>query len=149
MPHPAKEQSGGHPVVIVPLLLYTDDTSANVSKKWHALNSWCFLLAGLPRHTNTSLSNIHFICCSDKATVIEMAEPMVDELRFLEDNGILCYDGNTCCNVLVFPRVMCIMCDNPRASEVLNHLGSSANKYCRMCMVSLTFISLKCMCYYN
>ena len=38
--------------------------------------------------------------------------------------------------VLVIAPLMCIICDNPRASELLNHLGSSALKYCRVCMVS-------------
>ena len=125
MPHPIKEKSQGKPVLIVPILLYTDDTSGNISKKWHAFNNWCFLLAGLPRHINSQLQNIHFICCSDRATVIEMAEPIVQELIFLLN-----------CSVVVFARVIGVMCENPRASELLNHAGSTANKYCRMCMVS-------------
>ena len=32
--------------------------------------------------------------------------------------------------------LMSVICDNPRASELVNHLGSSANKYCRICEVS-------------
>ena len=32
--------------------------------------------------------------------------------------------------------VLAILADNPRHSELLNHSGRSANKYCRMCMVS-------------
>ena len=31
--------------------------------------------------------------------------------------------------------LLCIICDNPMASQLLNHLGGSANKYCRLCMV--------------
>ena len=33
------------------------------------------------------------------------------------------------------PLLFCI-CNNPRASELLNHRGSTARKYCRMCLVS-------------
>ena len=136
MPHPIKEKSKGEPVLIVPILLYTDDSSGNISKKWHAFNNWCFLLAGLPRHINSQLQNIHFICCSDRATVIEMAEPIAQELKYLESSGVVCYNGFLNCSVIVFPRVIGVMCDNPRASELLNHAGSTANKYCRMCLVS-------------
>lgn len=44
--------------------------------------------------------------------------------------------------VLVVAPLMCILADNSRASELLNHLGASARKYCRMCMVSPSIISL-------
>ena len=135
-PHPTKEKSEGNPVLILPIILYTDDTSGNISKKWHAFNNWCFLLAGLPRHANSNLQNIHFICCSDKATVLEMAEPIVDEIKVLENDGMLCYNSGFDCSVLIFVHILCIICDNPRASELLNHLGSSANKYCCMCIIS-------------
>ena len=117
-------------------MLYTDDTSGNISKKWHAFNQWCVLLAGLPRHENSSLTNIHFMCCSDKASVLDMAEPIATEIKQLE-NGLVCYHGHLKCNALILVRVLCVMCDNPRASELLNHAGSAANKYCRMCMVSM------------
>ncbi|KAL5460278.1 hypothetical protein EMCRGX_G033719 [Ephydatia muelleri] len=29
-----------------------------------------------------------------------------------------------------------LVCDNPRASELLNHLGSAAIKFCRICMIT-------------
>jgi len=35
--------------------------------------------------------------------------------------------------VLVIAPVLCGICDNPRASELTNHMGWSANRYCRMC----------------
>lgn len=36
--------------------------------------------------------------------------------------------------VLVVSPLMCVLADNPRASELLNHLGSTARKCCRMYM---------------
>ena len=108
-------------------MLYTDDTSGNISKKWHAFNQWCVLLA---RHENSSLTNIHFMCCSDKASVHDMAEPIATEINNLRMD----YHGHLKC---ILVRVLCVMCDNPGVSELLNHAGSAANKYCRMCMVSM------------
>ena len=40
--------------------------------------------------------------------------------------------------VLVVVPLMLIICDNPRASELVNHLGSAANKFCCICEVRLT-----------
>eukprot|EP00731_Ephydatia_muelleri_P004491 Em0002g667a len=34
---------------------------------------------------------------------------------------------------MIAPLIL-IICDNPRASELLGHLGSTALKYCRICM---------------
>ena len=46
------------------------------------------------------------------------------------------YDAKSSERVLVVAPLMIVICDNPRASEVVNHLGSSANRYCRVCEVS-------------
>lgn len=40
MPHPLKEKAKGKPVVKLPLILFSDDTSGNKSKKWHKFDSW-------------------------------------------------------------------------------------------------------------
>ena len=66
-----------------------------------------------------------------------MAPPIVEELKQLEFDGIEAYDSYLQTTVLVVVPVICIICDNPRASEVTNHLGPSAKMFCRMCMVFL------------
>lgn len=66
--HPCKEIGGGCPVVCCPLLLYTDDTSGNLTKKWNKFDVWCFLLGALPRSENAKLENIHFISCSNSVS---------------------------------------------------------------------------------
>ncbi|KAL5503323.1 hypothetical protein EMCRGX_G010252 [Ephydatia muelleri] len=43
-------------------------------------------------------------------------------------------DGSTCTTALVIAPLTLIICDNPHASELLGHLGSTALKYCRICM---------------
>lgn len=64
-----------------------------------------------------------------------MAPPFVEELKFLENNGVQTFDAHLQTTVLVVAPVICIICDNPRASEVTNTLGPSARTFCRMCMV--------------
>ena len=39
--------------------------------------------------------------------------------------------------LVVVSPVISILADNPRASELLNHVGSSGRKYCQMCMIGV------------
>ena len=125
-----KRRAEGKPVYVVPLMLYSEDLAGNRSKKWHKLDCWCALLAGLPKHENTKLEKIHLLSCSDHVTCLDMAVPITDELIQLETSGIEVYDSFLKKDILVMSPVLCIICDNPRASEICSHLGSSARKFC-------------------
>lgn len=48
-----------------------------------------------------------------------MAEPIAQELKYLESSEVVCYNGFLNCSVIVFPHVIGVMCDNPQASNVL------------------------------
>ena len=76
------------PVVMVPLLVYTDDTSGNRSKKWNKFDQWCFMLAGLPHSENAQMHNIHFVTCSNQASATDMMGDIVTDLKQL--------GGDTC-----------------------------------------------------
>lgn len=95
------------------------------------------LLAGLPRHENAKLSNIHFISCSNRAPCMDLCAPIAGDLLLLEERGIVAYDAFLKKDVRVIAPVIAFICDNPRASEITNHMGSNALKFCRMCMVYL------------
>ncbi len=72
-----KAKAAGKPVVMLPLILFTDDTSGNKSKNGTSLTLWSLMLAGLPRHENSKVTNIHFICCSDTVSAVDMAETVL------------------------------------------------------------------------
>lgn len=122
------------PVVIVPINIFTDDSSGNRSKKWNKFDCWTLLLAGLPKHENAQLQNIHFLTCSNRVSVLDMVDPIVKDLVELE-KGMEIFDAHLCQQVHVIAPVMCFQSDNPRSSEILNHQGGTANLYCRMCKV--------------
>ena len=71
-----------------------------------------------------------------------MAKPIVDQLKELEI-GVHCYCAKLQRTVLLQAPVILLLGDNPMHSELLNHMGSSARKFCRMCMVReiCTFIN--------
>eukprot|EP00731_Ephydatia_muelleri_P016898 Em0009g1322a len=138
--HPLKVKAAGKRILMLPLILLSDDTSGNKSKKWHKFESWYLSLAGLPRSHNTRRDNIHFVCCSDKVSPIDLGGPIAQELTMLETEGTFVFDALYQEMVLVLAPLLCIVCDNPRASELLNHLGSAAIKFCRICMVSTVYL---------
>lgn len=85
--HHLKAVASGRPIVIAPILLYSDDTSGNRSKKWNKFDVWCISLAGIPKDAIHESSNIYFVACSNRTSANEMTGPIVDELIKLE-NGI-------------------------------------------------------------
>ena len=62
-----------------------------------------------------------------------MAKPLVQEQNILE-KGVIMYDSFLQDDILVVAPVLCIICDNPRASEITNNLGPGSRLFCRMCM---------------
>ncbi len=124
MQHPFS--SSELPVVMVPLLLFSYNTSGNKSKK---CDVWYLLLAGLPWKENTKRENIHVLSCSNRIPAIEMAGPIVDDLTVLEQEGVVVYDALTKRDVLVVAPVIGGITDNPRGSEMTNHLGSTAKHF--------------------
>ena len=132
---------GGLPVIMVPISIFSDDTSGNKSKVWNKFDSWNFLLAGLPQKENAKLHNIHFLCASNKAPLMEMAVPLVQEFNALEREGIVVFNAFLQCKVIVVAPILSFLCDNPRGAEICSQLGATAVMYCRICTVSATFIS--------
>ena len=45
--HTTKMKSKGLPVTTLPLVLFADDTSGNVSKKWNKFIEWNMIVAGI------------------------------------------------------------------------------------------------------
>lgn len=65
-----------------------------------------------------------------------MTQPLVDDLQKLESRGIVVYDAFLKESVLLVAPVICMIGDNPRQSEIMNHAGTNAKKFCRICMVT-------------
>ena len=80
-PNPWRVKANGKIIRHMPITLYADDTSGNKSKRWNKHVSYCFTLSGLrPALTNMEY-NVHFVCTSNKAGPLELAEPIVEELK--------------------------------------------------------------------
>ena len=139
--HPTKAKAEGIPVFCTPLILYSDDTSGNKSKKWNKFDVWALLFAGLPKNENSKMKNIQLLSTSNQVSALEMADPIVNDLPKLEQDGIEVYDASLRQRVHVIAPVICMIGDNPRSAELLNLSGCSAIKYCRLCLVSCTSVN--------
>ncbi|KAH9824992.1 hypothetical protein DFH28DRAFT_877934, partial [Melampsora americana] len=65
LPNPWRSKANNMIIRNVPVVLYSDDTSGNVSKKWNKHMSFYFSLAGLrPKLTNQEY-HIHSLCTSN------------------------------------------------------------------------------------
>lgn len=58
-----------------------------------------------------------------------MVGHIVTDVTRLEE-GIPVYDANLQQETILVAPVMAFLCDNARHSELLNHAGGHANKYC-------------------
>lgn len=51
------------------------------------------------------------------------------------ESGMMMYDVLSGNEIFVQCPILCVACDNPRASEICHHLGSTARHFCRDCDV--------------
>ena len=57
--HKSKETGAGKQVVVLPLVIFSDETSGNTTKKWNRLETYSMTLAGLPRNEMHKFENMH------------------------------------------------------------------------------------------
>lgn len=79
-PHPTKLLAGGKETLTLPIVIFSDETSGNRSKKWNRLETYSFFLAGLPRKEVTKFSNINFICVSNLVDSETMGKVIATDL---------------------------------------------------------------------
>ena len=83
----------------------------------------CISLASLPKDETHEFHNIRFLACSNKLTAVGMVTPLVEDLCLLE-RGVVLFDAMSQSLSFVIAPVLCMLCDNVRASKLINHLGS-------------------------
>ncbi|KAA1097528.1 hypothetical protein PGT21_010248 [Puccinia graminis f. sp. tritici] len=128
----------------VPITLYSDDTSGNVSKQFNKHISFYFTLSGLPPHLSNQEYNCHFLSTSNLASVGEIAEQIVEEMNDMTTEGFEAYDHSIGQKVWVTSSVFCFLADSPMHAEVTctPNPGASINP-CRMCKLSVSMKRLK------
>ncbi|KAH9807600.1 hypothetical protein DFH28DRAFT_938119 [Melampsora americana] len=134
LPNVWRLKADGLLIQSVPIALYSDDTSGNVSKKWNKHMSYYFTLAGLkPKLTNQEY-HIHPLCTSNVSSALEQGDQIVDELNQAASRGFRAYDCSIKQDVIVIPFILCHMGDSPMHSEISNTTNPSGTlSPCRIC----------------
>ncbi|KAH9821027.1 hypothetical protein DFH28DRAFT_923470 [Melampsora americana] len=129
-----RQKAQGKVIRHVPITLYSDDTSGNVSKKWNKHMSLYFTLSGLsPAFTNQEF-NIHFLATSNCASALDLLDKVVDDINDLAVNGMVAYDHTLGEDVLAMVVVLCHLGDSPMHAEISNTLNpANTLTPCRMC----------------
>ncbi|KAI9602047.1 hypothetical protein KEM48_000993 [Puccinia striiformis f. sp. tritici PST-130] len=137
LPNEWREKSGNRIIRNMPISLYSDDTSGNISKRWNKHISFYFTLSGLPPNLSNQEYNCHFLATSNRAGVLELSELIVDELNEIATNGFEAYDAHLCQPVWVMSTVLFFLGDSPMHADITNtpFPGSALNP-CRMCTLS-------------
>ncbi|KAI7880889.1 uncharacterized protein EV154DRAFT_606206 [Mucor mucedo] len=111
-------------VRVVPISLFSDDTSGNRSKKWNCFDSWVMDIAAFDLEDSNKYENHFFLCTSNhKVTAMEMVKPLTEDLLELE-KGIVMYDAELQKNVFVIAPVLLFRGDNVRQAELALRKGS-------------------------
>ncbi|KAH9811554.1 hypothetical protein DFH28DRAFT_1178981 [Melampsora americana] len=132
--NPWRSRAQGKIIRHVPLALYSDDTSGNVSKKWNKHMSIYFTLAGLPPNLSNQEFNIHFLATSNCATALELFDQVVDDLNDYSTNGFFAYDHSLGKDVMVMAVALFHLGDSPMHAEISNTLNpANTLTPCRMC----------------
>ncbi|KAI8457800.1 hypothetical protein BY996DRAFT_6411372 [Phakopsora pachyrhizi] len=118
----------------VPLSFYADDTSGNISKQWNKHISIFMSLAGLPPKLSNQEFNKLFVATSNIASALELAAPVIEELKILTTTGFTTFYFSLQGDVLVLPVVLLFMADSPMHAEITSTMQPNASlKPCRIC----------------
>ncbi|KAH9812707.1 hypothetical protein DFH28DRAFT_1061525, partial [Melampsora americana] len=129
-----RKKADGRIIRHVPLILYCDDLSGNVSKRWNKHIAFYFTLAGLPSKLSNQEYNCHFLSTSNTAGALELADPLIDELNNLITEGFVAYDEKIQKEVFVMTVVLCHLGDSPMHAEVTNTMNPTTSLTpCRIC----------------
>ncbi|KAA1077768.1 hypothetical protein PGT21_019355 [Puccinia graminis f. sp. tritici] len=126
--------ANGRVIRHMPINLYADDTSGNISKQFNKHISFYFTLSGLPPNVANQEYNCQFVTTSNQAGVLELADKLTDEMNDLATFGHLAHDYELDQEVLIMSVVLCFQGDSPMHAEVTStHLPNASLNCCRMC----------------
>ncbi|KZT55702.1 hypothetical protein CALCODRAFT_436819 [Calocera cornea HHB12733] len=138
MPNAWRQRAGGRKVLSIPIMVWADDVSGNVSKQWNKHIIMCMSNLAMPRRALERESNIHFVGTSTFASPVEMMEGLVRMIEEINDAGYEAFDAVSQTPVLINVWLAILAGDNPMQAELCSHKGMQANRFSRRCHVGGT-----------
>jgi len=155
MPNPLREKSKGRLVLTVPLIIFMDDVSGNVSKQWNKHHAVYISNASMPREMLEKEFCVRFVSSSPHASPMELMKGVKESIRYVfsltshplvmltivraaVDDGLVAWDCKYQEEIMLIPYGLFEAGDNPMQAEECSHGGLHCNYFCRTCKVGGT-----------
>ncbi|KAF8833805.1 hypothetical protein BDN67DRAFT_992780 [Paxillus ammoniavirescens] len=138
MPNLWREKSGGRMVMTVPLIIFMDDISGNISKQWNKHHIVYMSNTLLPREMLEKEFCTRFVSLSPHAKPLELMQGVKDSLKKAASDPIIAYDVKHQDEVMLIPYNLFVAGDNPMQAEECSHGGLKCNYLCHTCKVGGT-----------
>lgn len=141
-------------VYTVPLIIFMDDVSGNISKQWNKHHTIYMSNANLPREMLEKEFFVRFVTSSPHAAPMELMRAMKDSLWYIflwihsglflnicsnaAQSGVVAWDCKDEEEVMLIPCGLFLAGDNPMQAEECSHAGLNCNYFCRTCNVGGT-----------
>ncbi|KAG2352379.1 hypothetical protein BDR07DRAFT_1455062 [Suillus spraguei] len=125
MPNPLCKKSGGRLVLSVPLIIFIDDVSGNVSKQWNKHHIVYMSNAAMPHQMLEKEFCVRFVSSSPHASPLELAKAW--DCKYEEE-------------IMLVPYGLFKAGDNQMQAEECSHSGLKCNMFCRTCYVGGTMV---------
>ncbi|KAG1728357.1 hypothetical protein EDD22DRAFT_742551, partial [Suillus occidentalis] len=137
-PNPLRAKANGRMVYTVPLIIFMDDVSGNISKQWNKHHAIYMSNANLPREMLEKEFFVRFVTSSPHAAPMELMRAMKQSICNAATSGVAAWDCKDNEEVLLIPCGLFIAGDNPMQAEECSHAGLNCNYFCRTCDIGGT-----------
>ena len=142
-------------IYTVPVIVFMDDASANVSKQWNKHIVVYLSNAGLPQEMLDKEFCTRFVTSSPNASPMELMRAVRDSMELVQyfssfrtswltfisralDSPVVTYDCKTGEEIMTIPYVIFTASDNLMHTKQTSHCGLNSNYFCRTCHVGGT-----------
>ncbi|KAG1804512.1 uncharacterized protein BJ212DRAFT_1449734 [Suillus subaureus] len=125
-------------VYSVPLMVFMDDVSGNISKQWNKHHAVYMSNVNLPCKMLEKEFCIKFVMSSPHAAPMEMMSAMQESIRKAVESGVFTWDCKHEEEVMLELYGLFLGGDNPMQAKECIHVGLHCNYFCRTCEVGRT-----------
>ncbi|KAI9442571.1 hypothetical protein H4582DRAFT_2110092 [Lactarius indigo] len=125
-------------VYTVPVIIFMDDASANISKQWNKHIVVYLSNAGLPREMLDKEFCTKFVASSPDTSPMELMHAVWDSMDNALDTPAVMFDCKTGKEILTIPYLIFTASNNPMHTKQTSSAGLNSNYFCRTCDVGGT-----------
>ncbi|KAI0091387.1 hypothetical protein BDY19DRAFT_886012 [Irpex rosettiformis] len=133
-----RERARGRMCYSVPLIIFMDDVSGNISKQWNKHFVAYMSNGNLPREMIEKEFCVRFVTSSPHASPMELMQAIRDSISAAAESGVDAWDCMNDEEVLLLVYALFFTGDNPMQAELCSQLGLQGNFFCRTCYVGGT-----------